>query len=144
MSARKTLAPLLLLAMVLAGACSKEGEEPAPGDGTGQTGTAGERLVRRKIERLDAEAFIQVTLDLEAEQQKWNAEWEKFIKEKRLEYFSSIGLTEEQFNAFPGRNQQDLQAFLEKNPQYNTRYLELKQRETRRSVDPEIRRAYDE
>jgi hypothetical protein len=147
---KEAIMPLRLLFMcfaittLLCCACSKGEEQATPDDGAGETGATGERLIRRKIERLDAEAFVQVTLDLEAEQQKWNAEWEKFIQAKRSEYFGSIGLTEDQFNAFPNRNLQDLQNFLEKNPQYNAKYLELKQRDTRRSVYPEIRRASDE
>lgn len=86
------------------------------------------RLVRKKIDKLDARSYVEITIDLTREKAKWEDEWLKFMQQKRKEYFDSFGLTEKQYIEFPEKNGGAMQRFLTDNPQYNRELMDANQR----------------
>ena len=88
----------------------------------------GKRLVRKKIDKLDAKSYVEITIDLTREKAKWEDEWLKFMQQKRKEYFDSFGLTEKQYIEFPEKNSGAMQRFLTDNPQYNRELMDANQR----------------
>ena len=120
-----------LLCLYVFAACSKASEEQEVAleeDAGEQDEEAG--IQRRKIERLDPQAFIEVTLELKREERRWRDEWQNFMQEKRDEFFESFGLNESQFNEFTIRNQRELQQFLRENPRYNQLLMRMQEEDS--------------
>ena len=121
---------LVVLVSALLAACSSE--KTGTGDAAqAQADGGGIPIERKKIERLDPKAFIEITIDLMSEKGKWEAEWINFMKKKREEYFKAWGLTEKQFNEFAGNNMAALQRYLRDNPQANQAYMDASRTRSR-------------
>ena len=112
---------ILVLVMALA-ACSSE--KGSGNDGTQPVSGSEGTVVRKKIDKLDPGAFVEITIDLMKEKAKWEADWVKFMQQKRAEYFKAWGLTEKQYNEYPANNMAAMQRYLRDNPQANQAYMD--------------------
>ncbi len=81
-------------------------------------------IKRQKIDKLTPKTFIEVTIDLTKQKEKWRMLWRKFIQNKRSEYFKSYGLSESKFNRYTQGNSSEIQNFLKDNPRYNKMYMD--------------------
>jgi len=103
-------------------ACSS-GKNAESGDSR-SVENVGTPVIRKKIDKLDSKAFVEITIDLMKEKAKWEADWVKFMQQKREAYFKAWGLTEKQFNDFPVNNMAAMQRYLRENPQANQAYMD--------------------
>lgn len=91
-----------------------------------------------KVELNSPEKFVQIYILFNLEQKKWlnelsantntspNVDTEayatQYLAEKRVEFFKSFNLTEEQFTEYSANHFKDIDAFLEKNSDYKQAY----------------------
>jgi len=119
---RIVVSMILVLSLQMSVACTSDKQAAETQDQ--KAADAEKRMPRRKIDRLDSKAFIDLSIDLMLEQAEWHKEWTHFMQEKRKEFFESFGLTEKQFTEFAERNSAEFQRFLRDNPQYSQKYVE--------------------
>jgi len=119
---------LLVLVSFLLFSCSKsDGNEDNSknNDNKVVVGDNKGAVKHKKIHKLTPKNFIQLTIDLTKQKEKWRMSWRKFIQAKRRDYFKSYGLSESKFNSFAQGNSSEIQNFLKDNPRYNKMYMDV-------------------
>jgi hypothetical protein len=78
-----------------------------------------------KVDKLTPEIFVKITILYRKESKNWveksmslpASEQEKFIEDANSRFFSSIGITEEEYLSFSEKNIDELNAYLEEHPE---------------------------
>jgi hypothetical protein len=78
-----------------------------------------------KVDKLTPEIFVKITILYRKESKNWveksmglpPSEQEKFIEDANSKFFSSLGITEEEYLSFSEKNIDELNAYLKEHPE---------------------------
>ena len=83
-------------------------------------------VIRKKIDRLTPKTYVEVTIDLYRQQEKWNKEFQNYMKKQRDVFYQSYGLSETKYMKFMNANRDAVDNYLNRYPHLRQKINQLR------------------